>query len=103
MSKKLKKKKIEQKQGWEQITKGVFGARIKEEAAESQDQSSGTNRSTIGNTTISTEKASIIKKEVRCAIQQAFPGIHFSTGQPQAEVIDLTGSTAHSEPLAIAG
>ena len=45
----------------------------------------------------------MIRKEVRSAIQQAFPGINFSTGQPQAEIIDLTGSIAHSAPLAIAG
>ena len=45
----------------------------------------------------------MIKKEGRIAIQQAFPGINFSTSQPQSEVIDLAESTAHSAPLAIAG
>ena len=45
----------------------------------------------------------MIRREVKNAIQQAFPGINFSTGQPQAEIIDPTGSTAHSAPLAIAG
>ena len=44
----------------------------------------------------------MLRKEVRSAIQQAFPGIHFSTGQPTAEVIDLTRSAAHFAPLAIA-
>ena len=66
-------------------------------------QTSGTNRSTIGDTTIDTAEAAMIRKEVRSAIQQAFPGIAFSTGQPIAEVIDLSGSAAHSAPLAIAG
>ena len=45
----------------------------------------------------------MIRREVKSAIQQAFPGINSSTGQPQAEEIDLIGSTAHSAPLAIAG
>ena len=62
---------------------------VAEEEAESSiqkgSQNSGTNRSTIGDTTISTAEASMIRKEVRSAIQQAFPGINFSTGQPQAE------------------
>ena len=66
-------------------------------------QNSDTNRFTIGDMTIATVEASMIRKEVRSAIQQAFPGIHFSTGQPTAEVIDLTGSAAHFAPLAIAG
>ena len=66
-------------------------------------QISGTNRSTIGDTTIDTAEAAMIRREVRSAIQQAFPGIAFSTGQPIAEVIDLSGSAAHSAPLAIAG
>ena len=78
-----------------------------EEEAESSiqkgSQTSGTNRSTIGNTTISTAEAMMIRKEVRSAIQQAFPGINFSAGQPTAEIVDLTGSATHSAPLAIAG
>ena len=45
----------------------------------------------------------MIRREVRDALQQAFPGIHFSTGQPSAEKFDRTGSTAHSAPMAIAG
>ena len=53
-------------------------------------QISGTNRSTIGDTTIDTTEAAMIRREVRSAIQQAFPGIAFSTGQPTAEVIDLS-------------
>ena len=66
-------------------------------------QTSGSNRATIGETTISTSEAAMIRKEVQSAIRQAFPGINFSTGQTQAEVIDLAGSTALSAPLAIAG
>ena len=66
-------------------------------------QTSGTNRSTIGDTTIDTVEAAMIRREVQSAIWQAFPGIAFSTGQPTAEVIDLSGSAAHSAPLAIAG
>ena len=72
----------------------------------------------MGSTTISTEQVEIIKKEVQDCVQQVFPGIKLSTdqpvspnmrfgkngsGKPNAEVIDLTGSTAHSAPLAIAG
>ena len=45
----------------------------------------------------------MIRREVKSAIQQAFPGINFSTSQPQAKVIDLTKSMALSVPLAIAG
>ena len=66
-------------------------------------QTSGSNRATIGETTISTSEAAMIRKEVQSAIRQAFPGINFSTGQAQTEVIDLAGSTALSAPLAIAG
>ena len=84
----------------------------------STEQSSGANRPTIGSTTISSAEAEIIKKEVRDCVQQVFPGINLSTdhpvspnmrigknesGKPNAEVIDLSGSTAHSAPLAIAG
>ena len=65
-------------------------------------QYSGTHRSTIGATTISTAEAATIRREVRGALQQAFPGISFSTGQP-AENIDQTGSEAQSAPVAIAG
>ena len=53
-------------------------------------QNSGTNRFTIGDTMIATTDALNIRKEIRNAIQQAFPGLHFSTGQATAEVIDLT-------------
>ena len=85
---------------------------------ESTELSSGANRPTIGSTTISSAQAEIIKKEVRNTIQKVFPGINLSTdrpvfpsmgsgandiGKPDSEVIDLSGSTAHSAPLAIAG
>ena len=70
------------------------------------------------NTTISSAQAEIIKKEVRNTIQKVFLGINLSTdrpvfpsmgsgandtGKPDSEVIDLSRSTAHSAPLAIAG
>ena len=41
----------------------------------SRAQSSGTSQSTIGNTTILTRDAENIKKEVRDAVKQMFPGI----------------------------
>ena len=57
-----------------------FSEVLESETATSQ--YSGANRPTIGETTISTAEASMIRKEVRSAIQQAFPGINFSTSQP---------------------
>ena len=65
-------------------------------------QYSGTHRSTIGDTTISTAEAATIRREVRGALQQAFPGIQFSTGQP-SENFDQSGSETQSVPVAIAG
>ena len=65
-------------------------------------QSSGANRPTIGETTIFTAEAENIRREVRDALRQAFPGIQFSTGMP-AEKSDQTGSVAQSAPQAIAG
>ena len=81
----------------------------------SRAQSSGTSQSTIGNTTILTRDAENIKKEVRDAVKQMFPGIkigekgraEFSTGNSHASVIDLTGTSGESlptsAPLTIAG
>ena len=72
----------------------------------------------LGARQIATERAEIIKKEVRDCVHQVFPGIKLSTdhpvspnmrfgkngfGKPNAEVIDITRSAAHSAPLAIAG
>ena len=56
----------------------------KERLNEAASQYSGTNRSTIGETTIEIAEASMIRREVTDALQQAFPGIQFSTGQPSA-------------------
>ena len=84
----------------------------------STEESSGANGPTIGSTTISSVEAETIKKEVRDCVQQVFRGINLSThhteypnmrfgkdgsGKPNAKVIDLSGSTAHFVPLAIAG
>ena len=106
--------------GMDKWPKRFFGAKIHDPARteESTGRTSGTIRPTIGSTTISTKQAEIIKKEVRDCVQQVFLGIKLSTNhpvspnmgfgkngsrKPNAEVIDLTGSTAHSAPLAIAG
>ena len=78
-------------------------------------QSGGTSQSTIGNTSILTRDAENIKKEVRDAVRQVFPGIkfgekgqaEFSTGNSYASVIDLTRTSGESlptsAPLTIAG
>ena len=101
------------------MAKTIFGTKIHDPARteESSERTSGTIRPTIGSTTISTEKAEFIKKEVRDCVQQVFPAIKLSTddpvspnmrfgkngsGKPNAEVIDLIESIAHSAPLAIA-
>ena len=72
----------ERRKEWEQMTRGAFGAKIEEKQipTRSDDQSSGTERATIGNTTISTEQAEIIKKEVRETIAKTFPRIHMVSG-----------------------
>ena len=50
-----------------------------ERAAESRDQSSGTNISTIGNTFIPPTEREMIRDEVRAVMHQNFPGIQFGT------------------------
>ena len=78
-------------------------------------QSSGNSQSTIGNTSISTREAEIIRKEVRDAVKRVFPGINFvtkeqvesGTGNSHTSVIDLTKDSGESlqtsAPLTIAG
>ena len=46
---------------------------------ESQDQSSCTNMSTIGNTSIPPTEREMIHDEVRAVMRQNFPGIQFGT------------------------
>ena len=110
------------RKGYAQVAQGVFGARIVEEkSADSTSGNSGTNRATIGSTTIPTRDAEIIRKEVRDTMAKVFPRIQTPIGsivQPnpligtvktgmgntEAEVIDLyTGSTPSSAPITIAG
>ena len=98
-------------EGWYKTTELVeaekrAGLQIRVEEAEDTATSShvgGSNRATIGETTISTAEAATIRKEVQNAMRQAFPGIHFSTGQAQPEVFNFPKSPAPSVPLAIAG
>ena len=78
-------------------------------------QSGRTSQSTIGHTSISTREEEFIKKEVRDAIKQVFPGIKFgekeqaelSMGNSRTSVIDLTRTSGESlqtsAPLTIAG
>ena len=69
-------------------------------------QSDRTSQSTIGNTSISTREGEMIKKEVREAIKQVFPGIKFggkdkaelNKGNSRASVIDLTRKSGESLP-----
>ena len=82
---------------------GLQKSAEEEENTAISSQISGSNRATIGETTISTAEAAMIRDEVQKAVRHAFPGIKHSTGQASAEVIDLAGSTALSAPLAIAG
>ena len=59
------------------------GARLDDEqspSGQATSQYSGTHRSTIGDTTVATAEAAMIRREVRGALQQAVPGIQFSTG-----------------------
>ena len=100
----------EMREGYAQVAKTIFGAKIHDLEK--------TEERTIGSTTISTEEIEIIKREVRDVFQRVFPRINLNTDQPvstnmgygmnelekpNAEVIDLAGSTAHSAPQAIAG
>ena len=57
----------EMREGYAQVAKTIFGAQIHDpvRTEESTERTSGTIRPTIGSTTISTEQAEIIKKEVR--------------------------------------
>ena len=77
--------------------------------AESTDQFSGTNRSTIGNTYIPPEEEKKIRDDVRAVMHQRFPGIQFSTihnsgsGKSGAQSADMADSVQNSAPMAIAG
>ena len=77
--------------------------------AESKDQSSGTNMSTIGNTYIPPAEEQKIREEVRATMRQIFPGINMSTvhnsepGKSGAQEINLTTPLQNSAPMAIAG
>ena len=72
------------REGYEQVAKTLFGAKIHDpmRTEESTERTSGTIRPTIGSTTISTEQAEMIKKEVRDCVRQVFPGIKLSTDYP---------------------
>ena len=61
--------------GMRQVAKTIFGAKIHDPARteESTERTSGTIRPTIGSTTISTEQAEIIKKEVTGLCSAGFP------------------------------
>ena len=67
-------------------------------------QSGRTSQFTIGHTSISTREEEFIKKEMRDAIKQVFPGIKFgekeqaelSTGNFRTSVIDLTRTSGES-------
>ena len=76
---------------------------------EVNDQSSGTNRSTIGHTFIPSEERARIHDEVAAVMRQNFPGIHLSTihnsepGKSSAYAVNMTDSGQNSAPMAIAG
>ena len=82
----------ERRKGWEQITRGVFGARVvqEEKFAGSTSPSSGANRPTIGSTTISTHEAETIREEVRKTIARAFPGIQAKLAQNGSPILEST-------------
>ena len=88
---------------------GVEQKATMEETMESKDQSSGTSRSTIGNTFIPSEERMQIRDDVRVAVHQRFPGIHMSTvhnsghGKPDDYAVDMTNHGQNSAPMAIAG
>ena len=86
---------------------GVGGSA--EKSTDSTNGNSGTNRATIGSTTISTQQAEMIREEVRQTVARAFPGTREkllqegspSLGSPEKgsrktlnSVIDLIGSTS---------
>ena len=76
---------------------------------EDKDRSSGTNRSTIGNTYIPPEEEKKTWDQARATVHQMFPGIHMSTvhnGEPGKSgmfVSNQANSEQTSEPMAIAG
>ena len=87
-------------------------------SAGSYGQSSGANKPTIGDTTISLHQAKVIQEEVRSTMHKIFPGINLSTarprspvmeygrnesGKPEALIINLAEYVQKSAPMAIAG
>ena len=85
------------------------GTETKSGDNEDQNQSSGTNRSTIGHTYIPPAEGERIQNEVRATVRQMFPGIHMSTihnskfGKSGMSTVNQASSEETSEPLAIAG
>ena len=116
---KAENEKLAKKYADAQRTRHIFGVQPSDKkSTDVTSRVSGSTKSTIGSTTISTEEAEIIKREVRDVVQRVFLGINLSTDhpvspnmgygmneleKPNAEVIDLAGSTAHCAPQAIAG
>ena len=80
-----------------------------ESAIQKGSQSSGTNRSTIGNTFIPHEERARIRKEVQAVMHQTFPGIQLSTvhnselGKSDAPSAKVANPGQNSVPIAIAG
>ena len=74
----------EMRKGYAQVATRVLGARIVEEEKQKEftEQTSGANRPTIGDTTISSGQATVIREEVRNTMKKVFLGIHLSTAQP---------------------
>ena len=64
----------EMREGYAQVAKTILGAKIHDPER--------TEESTIGSTTISTEEAEIIKREIRDVVQRVFPRINLNTDQP---------------------
>ena len=113
----------EMEKGYSQVARTVFGAKASDvnenvNYGGSAKQTSGANKPTMGEATISSKEAEIIREEVRSTMRKVFPRINLSTaqrafpvvesgrnetGKPEASVIDLLGSTQKSVPLAIAG
>ena len=91
------------------IFSGLGQRSAKEDTMEFSDQSSGTNRSTIGHTFIPPEERARIHDEVAAVMRQNFPGIHLSTvhnsepGKSDAFAIKMTDFGQNSAPMAIAG
>ena len=70
----------EQGMRYAQMMQGNSNAKIvQEKTTDSASGTSSTKKATIGSTTISTEQAEIIKKEVRDTIAKTFPRIHMSS------------------------